>query len=1538
MDDNHIIRVIIQGYDRLSGVLQNAARNAGPSLDGLRDKFNQNKQASDAASKANETFIASVDAGETKLNRARAKIGELNDSLRVLAGQQRKVTETAEQMFDRLSKQGDSPRASGRFISKEAFVEAENARRKEVQLIDEQNSAVAKLSKAYKELRLDQRLIIPDDIVRGFKAGIEASEIAKEEITRRLRDNRNSIAIETREISLARAEAISELESQRALERQELSKGLQDARKASDEKIANYTKEKQALIDLEKQKLRDLELDKTARIEAKKAEIEIANLKTIEEIRSRTTGGGKKRAEERLAAKEELILARASQRIQIQEALDAIEKEFETKKRETAKFEATAKASIAKLEAEEKAAIARIASERRTKFDAETDHEVQQIRRSFEERRRAIPEPLSEADVLTAIRGERASRVEEETGAVERSARRVGLAFGDLRRGFDGGRRGLSQFLGAAGAAQSVMARFGATIGRATSDVSQFVNIRWLFIVGIISTLLTLLVQLGAALVAIAASAVTAGAALGGALAAGAAQALPVVGLLAAAFSRLEAAMKVVDLREKERDQSAEDALTASKARQSAADSLADSQYSLARAIESVGDAEKGIRDAHERVKEAIDGQKDAVKDLATARQEAARAIVDASLEERDARLSLEEAELSVLEAKQRLRDFENRERRGQQDIAQARAEVKEAEDRLRAVRSQGDAAEVATATSALAVARSNLSAIQDQISSVREDQSELETSLKRAQLNEEQARVRRQRAIQENRQRRRQGVEGSPEVQAANERLQNSVKVLRDAIEDVSLAERRRADALHAVVIGHRNVDRAQKDVKESLDDVSAAQRNVNTEWGKLSEAEREFVLAAERLQDKWEKVSRPITDIIIKAVTEGLEGATVLLDDPEIQSAFKGLAEVIAEIGEAFTTWVVSPEGRRTIEFFVNEARKNLPIVAEAAGDLALALISIAKTAAPIFADLIELIGDLSDDFKGVTDDQERMDKFFSTAGEHLDAWIDLAGAIGRLFVALTGSSASSGLEMIEDITDELNEWADWIRDNPDKVADFFDRIHDSLKEILPVVARFIQDLISALTSEEFSSFARFVLRVMIPAMLEVVTVLGLIASGLEKIIEMPIIGPLVELAVKWLIVFAAMKRLIPLIAPIVGLLSLRRFLIVAALIILIEHWEKLEAVMKRVKEIFDDLPEPLQILAGALGGAAGVTGLAGALLLLNGRFKGLITHSDTFIKKVPGLRGVLVGRTGLVAAFGRLGLAGAVIGAGIVVSDFIRKIPGWDKTFRKFGESLYDSFYGHEADPQKLATEALEGEDFAGKAVREMFDKASRGDRVAQRFVRSIDETTRKQLRIRGYDSGGIIDGNDGKAVPAIVHAGEWVLNRMQQQKLAARMRTTVREASMFLFGTSGMSPTGTDPNGKNYKGSNFEIATEKDEYGEEVSFVKMRDGRWGQVSDRAAKKIIETDGAWIPGYVRRSETLANPRFNQMLKNSYASGGIISFAGPALQSFASGGIVRPPSGITRAERVRNFEQNFNVKTEGTTDWNHVMKLGAISATEGY
>jgi hypothetical protein len=204
--------------------------------------------------------------------------------------------------------------------------------------------------------------------------------------------------------------------------------------------------------------------------------------------------------------------------------------------------------------------------------------------------------------------------------------------------------------------------------------------------------------------------------------------------------------------------------------------------------------------------------------------------------------------------------------------------------------------------------------------------------------------------------------------------------------------------------------------------------------------------------------------------------------------------------------------------------------------------------------------------------------------------------------------------------------------------------------------------------------------------------------------------------------------------------------------------------------------------------------------------------------------------------------------------------------------------------------------------------------------------------------------------GDTIKAMLTPGEWVLNKKQLRRLSQTTGQSLQQIKANVFGTKMGHPPALDSIGKGlkvskkyypYKGATFELIPQTDDNNIDVWFIKMADGTFGQVTGRDAEKIQSSRGKYIPNYVKRNSHGFSQRMQKAIEFRNTSGLGMNMGGvvmPGMQRFASGGIVQAPGHGNTTNTGATVHQNFNVKTEGATDWSYVMRLSAITAQSSF
>ena len=429
-----------------------------------------------------------------------------------------------------------------------------------------------------------------------------------------------------------------------------------------------------------------------------------------------------------------------------------------------------------------------------------------------------------------------------------------------------------------------------------------------------------------------------------------------------------------------------------------------------------------------------------------------------------------------------------------------------------------------------MAFAQENLSAILDNAEQRTEELKQKQLDVDQATLNREQARIRNQRAQQDAQRTRGEGVEGSDEVVAARERVENAERAVLDARRQVVLQTRALRDASRNVVVALREVKDAHTDAANAAKNQSSSQQNLNEALKELTPAERGLVRAIDRFKRVAQREFGPIQDIITGAFTRAIQRAEQILLDPRVQRAARRLATSIASVIDAFSKFAVSDEFKDALVFFTNQAARNVPKLGTALLDIIRILVRLGRVGTPVFNNLLDRFVKFIDRIERATRNRENLENYFGTARRHLNAWIGLATAIGNLvgaFISIRGP-AETGRGLLEDITEVLNGWAEWLRQHPEEVTAFFDDMAEKLRVLSGIFLGFGKILFEVFTSDEADAFAELILTVVLPAVGEFIKLLGLLSKALVFLFDIPVVGDLLKWGVQLSIIYGLFNRL--------------------------------------------------------------------------------------------------------------------------------------------------------------------------------------------------------------------------------------------------------------------------------------------------------------------------------------------------------------------------------------------------------------------------
>jgi chromosome segregation ATPase len=177
---------------------------------------------------------------------------------------------------------------------------------------------------------------------------------------------------------------------------------------------------------------------------------------------------------------------------------------------------------------------------------------------------------------------------------------------------------------------------------------AEFQGFQLALIIKYAQSLISALVALGAQFIAVAAAAGQAAIGIGAALSAGAAQAVPVVGVLIAAFSRLTTVLKAVKLFNQQQLTATHDSTRAAKAQATAADQIRSAEQRVADAHRNTA---RAVTDLARTRSDAAREEQQAQREVTQARKDAIRTVQDLMAAEEDAAQHLLQAQQSRQQA-----------------------------------------------------------------------------------------------------------------------------------------------------------------------------------------------------------------------------------------------------------------------------------------------------------------------------------------------------------------------------------------------------------------------------------------------------------------------------------------------------------------------------------------------------------------------------------------------------------------------------------------------------------------------------------------------------------------------------------------------------------------------------------------------------------------------------------------------------------------------------------------------------------------------
>lgn len=355
------------------------------------------------------------------------------------------------------------------------------------------------------------------------------------------------------------------------------------------------------------------------------------------------------------------------------------------------------------------------------------------------------------------------------------------------------------------------------------------------------------------------------------------------------------------------------------------------------------------------------------------------------------------------------------------------------------------------------------------------------------------------------------QGVEGAPGVVQAKKQIDDAKRNIADAAEAVNKAE--------------RGIDKARRGATAAAADQFTAAAALEYMLSKLSPAERKLYESIQRINKTFRENFRPITDILVNEFSKGVDTVDALLKDNRILRSAASLATGLArEIGK-FRKEFTGPDVIRQFLTINRQAKQNLVPVGTIFRQIGRIWLNIAEAAGPSLTRVLEYFVKLFGDIRKMTDDQGRMERFFSRGTDSLLKLFDAIVATVKVFAALIGIGQSTGDNIIEDYTNWANKLAESIKRNQHEVHKFFEDSRKVFYQLIQIVAALTKALFEIFNPDRTTALATFLTDTLIPALVIVIKFVGGITNLLFKLLNLPIVRDLA----KWGIAFLLFSKVV-------------------------------------------------------------------------------------------------------------------------------------------------------------------------------------------------------------------------------------------------------------------------------------------------------------------------------------------------------------------------------------------------------------------------
>jgi hypothetical protein len=259
-----------------------------------------------------------------------------------------------------------------------------------------------------------------------------------------------------------------------------------------------------------------------------------------------------------------------------------------------------------------------------------------------------------------------------------------------------------------------------------------------------------------------------------------------------------------------------------------------------------------------------------------------------------------------------------------------------------------------------------------------------------------------------------------------------------------------------------------AQHGVRDATEAMTTARREQQKALKELDPQERKLADVFTRLQKTLTAVFRPATDAIFKGVISFLNDLEDFAGDSKVRAGFTNIGRAIGTIFTALGREMRKREFRDGFKDFADSAARMIRALGGAGlRDFLTIMLRIARVALPAVERFVGSIADKLEDWRKGTDNSKRLHSRIEDLLKSTRRWANLLKAAFDFLSALFGPAKKSGDSLVVSMTNALKRWADWMREHPEEVKQFFRDAGELAKRLgrdLEKVVGWLDDIVGA------------------------------------------------------------------------------------------------------------------------------------------------------------------------------------------------------------------------------------------------------------------------------------------------------------------------------------------------------------------------------------------------------------------------------------------------------------------------------------------